>query len=128
MPKLIGIDYGSKRVGVALTDESGSVAFPKTTLANDRALLPAIVTMIRKENADRVVIGESKNASGEDNPIMADARRFAAELEKHAAVSVHFEPEFYTSKEARRDSESNAVDAQAAAIILNSFIERSKKN
>jgi putative holliday junction resolvase len=128
VPKIVGIDYGTKRVGVSVSDDTGSVAFPKTTLLNDRALLPTLTSLIRKENVSVVVIGESKNAAGEENEVMRDARRFAQELENHVAVTVHYEPEFYTSVEARRDTDKKEVDAEAAAILLNSYITRTKKS
>ena len=125
--KLVGIDYGTKRVGVAVSDESGSIAFPRTTYANDNTLIPMLVTLIRNERAGAVVIGESKDKDGKDNPVMAGARHLGSDLEQAVAVVVHYEPEFYTSVEARRGVPSNAVDAQAAAIILNSYIVRTKK-
>jgi putative holliday junction resolvase len=127
VPKIIGIDFGTKRVGVAVTDDTGSVAFPKTTLTNDRTLLPAVTSLVRTENASVVVIGESKNAEGQDNEVMRSARRFAQDLENHVAVTVRYEPEFYTSVEARRDTDKREVDAEAAAILLNSYITRTKK-
>ncbi len=128
MAKLVGIDFGTKRVGVAVSDESGSVAFPKTTLANDRALIPAVVTIIRQENAVDVVVGKSVNRDGEDNAVMDNIRTFVSELEKAVAVTIHYEPEFYTSREARREGQTGPVDAQAAAIILNSYIAKTKKH
>lgn len=127
MAKLVGIDFGTKRVGVAVSDESGSVAFPKTTLANDRALIPTLVALIRGENASTVVIGESQDMNGNDNTVMTAVRSFVADLENAIAVTVLYEPEFYSSREARREGQQGSVDAQAAAIILNSFITRTKK-
>ncbi len=130
MPKLIGVDYGTKRVGVAVSDDRGAVAFPKAIYPNDRALLPALVALIQKEGARTVVMGESKNSDGNDNPVMRSARTFAAELERSVPVTVFFEPEFYTSVEARRVSldagggAKKGVDAEAATIILNSYITR----
>ncbi len=128
MPKLIGIDYGEKRVGVAVSDDSGSIAFPKATFPNDRTLLPTLIELIRKENASVVVIGESKNSSGQDNAIMGGVRGLVGDLERSVAVIVHYEPEFYTSVEARRDTGNKFVDAEAATIILNSYISRTKKS
>ena len=129
--KLIGIDYGTKRVGVAASDTEGTMAFPKMIIPNDRALLPTLVSFIRAENAEALVVGESKNLSGEDNVVTAEIRRFVEALERECDIPVHFEPEFYTSHEARRLSEDvpskgkeGAVDAKAAAIILNSYIQR----
>ena len=121
--KFIGIDYGTKRVGVAVTDEAGLMAFPKMTLPNNKDLLRAVVAFAREEKANAFVVGESKNMHGKDNAIMQGARAFAEALEKETHLSVHFEPEFYTSVEARRLAEgARHVDAEAASIILNSFI------
>ena len=126
VPKIIGIDYGSKKVGIAISDEGGSIAFPKATLSNDRLLIPAVVELIQKENVTAVIVGDSKNAEGKDNAIMEGARAFALELQKVSSVAVHFEPEFYSSQEARMLTGKTLVDAEAAAIILNSYLDRKK--
>lgn len=126
MAKIIGIDYGSKRVGVALSDESGSVAFAHSTLQNDNLLIPMLTALMRAEKVNTVVIGESRDKDGIENPIMKSAHAFAEALENVITVAIYFEPEFYTSVEARRDSDEQFVDAKAAAIILNSFIERTR--
>ena len=128
VPKIIGIDYGSKKVGIAISDEGGAMAFPKATLANDRALIPSVVALIREENVTAVIVGDSKNADGKDNAIMYDARAFTLELQKVSSVAVHFEPEFYSSQEARMLTGKTLVDAEAAAIILNSYLDRKKNN
>ena len=127
MPKLLGIDYGTKRVGVALTDQTGSVAFPHGTFSNDRTLLPTLVNLIRKENISTAVVGESRSFSGKDNPVMSDVREFVKQLEDAVGVTIRYEPEYYSSVEARKFTDKGAVDAEAAAIILNSYIERTKK-
>jgi len=128
VPKLIGIDYGTKRVGVAVTDESGSVAFPKATIPNTPALISRISDLVAGENPEAIVLGESKKPSGEDNPVMKDVRSFAEALKEATKLPIHFEPEFYSSVEARRDTGGSHVDAEAAAIILNSFITRSRES
>jgi putative Holliday junction resolvase len=128
---LIGIDYGMKRVGVAVSDDRGSIAFPVATFPNDRVLIPVLQALIRKENAYAVVIGDSRNSAGTENPVMVRAKRFATELQQAIPIVIHFEPEFYTSVEARKTLRhaqgkpgKQAVDAEAAAIILNSYISR----
>ncbi len=128
MSKLVGIDYGTKRVGVALSDESGSIAFPYATYANDRTLLPLLAQIICKENVTIAIFGDSKNAEGKDNSIMQGAYALAEALQELVAVSVHFEPEFYSTVEARQHTGKFAVDAEAATIILNSYIEKHKKS
>lgn len=126
MSKAIGLDYGAKRIGVAISDESGSVAFPKVTLQNGRNIFEELTALIREEKAEVVVIGESKKPSGEDNAIMEEVRVFAKELETRSGVTVMFEPEFYSSVEARQMAGHSFVDAGAAAIILNSYITRTR--
>lgn len=124
--KYLGIDYGEKRVGVAVSDDAGRVAFAKATLPNDRMLMTTVTDLLA--DGVEVVIGESKAPSGADNPIMVKARAFAAELER-AGYVVHWEPEYYTSVEARRNAaevgaSTAFVDAEAAAIILTSYLNR----
>ena len=121
VPTLIGIDYGTKRVGVAVSDTRGTVAFPRMTLPNDRMLMSSLKEFIAKEGADEVVIGESTGPTG-DNPVMKHTRAFAQELERETGVTIRWEPEYLSSAEARRTSTANLVDAEAAAIILNSYL------
>jgi putative Holliday junction resolvase len=123
--RYLGIDFGSKDVGVAITDEGGSMAFPKTVIPNTASLVDDIAQVIDSEGVGAVVVGYSKNNQGEDNLIMADIARFCESLSKKAGVEMHFEPEQYSSKEAERLQDTTAkLDASAAAIILNSFLSR----
>lgn len=126
MSKLLGIDYGDKRVGIALSDDGGSVAFPRRTFSNDSTLIPMLQALIRTENVCAVVIGESRNKDNEPNPIFEKAKQFAIALQNAMPIAVNFEPEFYTSVEARKTTGKRTVDAEAAAIILNSYITRKR--
>ena len=123
--RLMGIDYGSKRVGIALSDERGEFAMPHGVLANDKALVPAIAELCRKNAVSAIVVGKSQDYHGQDNPIMKKADAFAAELRKVASAPVVFEPEFLTSREASHiQGETAGLDASAAALILKSYIDR----
>lgn len=123
--KYIGIDFGSKRVGVAVSDQSGSLAFPKVVLANDKKLLPLILKIVEEENALGIVIGESKNYSGEPNAIMSEVEKFKKEIEDKTDVEVYFEPEFMTSAQAvQLQGKNEMLDASAATIILQSFLDK----
>lgn len=131
--KYLGIDYGTKRVGIAVSDADGLMAFPKAVIPNDLTLMRTVKELIEGEQVGEIVIGESKAHSGADNPIMRDVRRFVSELERETDLLVHFEPEFYSSTEARMLKEQTGmpvhlVDAEAAAVILNSFINRTREN
>lgn len=128
--RYIGIDYGSKKVGIALSDEEGMMGFPYATLTNSAGLVDELAKLIAERQVGAVVMGESRNFSGEDNPVAQEARGFAARLTKLTGILVHFEPETYTTQEARRYPDgtrmpgSPDVDAAAAALILTSYLER----
>lgn len=124
MARVMGIDYGGKRVGLALTDDSGSVAFPKGVVPNDRFLLRTVKELIVGHAVTEVVIGESKDNTGVENSIARSARAFARDLETDTGVTIHYEPEFYSSQEVRTHTGAGRVDAQAAAVILNSFLTK----
>ena len=121
----IGIDYGTKRVGVAVSDENGRLAFPAEVLPEKEALAH-IILLAREREAKGIVIGESKNFKGEDNPVMERIRVFADRLREATGVEVMFEPEFMTSVAAGREGETadDKLDASAAALILQSFLDK----
>lgn len=141
--RYLGIDYGSKRVGVAVSDEAGEFALPLVVLPNDSELLPALKKIIAEKGAGEIVLGESKNFKGEDNVIMSAVTGFKEKLEAGTGLTVHFEPEFLTSVEADRMNDLNSeqsrrsgvrlrrpkvkndmLDASAAAIILQSYLDK----
>ena len=121
--KLLCIDYGGKRVGLASTDEAGEFALPRAVLPNDGELFKTVRKFIEENNIERVVIGESKNLDGSRNPILDDAEKFGKALVEKG-VEVVFHPEMYSSMEADRLQGQNSMrDASAAAIILKSYID-----
>lgn len=132
--RYLGIDYGDKKVGLALSDEEGRMGFPHETVTNTPRLLQDIGELIARERVGAVVFGESTDFSGHDNPIMKEARPFARALAERAGVPVYFEPETFTSAEARRAPHKLAptrkrdsrdpIDASAAALILTSYLSR----
>lgn len=124
--RLMGIDYGAKRVGIASTDESGEFALPRIVLPNDESLLDEVLKIIRSEGIQRVVFGDSRNYSGQENPIMVRAKEFAKQVEA-SGVRVDFHPEVLSSMEADQLQGQNEMrDASAAAIILKSYIDTNK--
>lgn len=119
-----GLDFGTKRVGVAVSNEDGTIAFPRMTLPNDGKLLHEVVRLLRQSEVEGVVFGDSKNGAGEDNAIMKPSRRFADEIQK-SGFAVVWHPEMYTTAQAMRAPEASAatIDASAAAVMLQSFLD-----
>jgi len=122
--RFLGIDYGVKRVGIALSDESGTLAFPKAILKNDHTLMPEIKGLCRNEHVGAIVIGESTDNRGAPNPVMKNILAFVHALERATNLPVHFEREFMTSAQVRREGGEGQSDAGAATLILQSYIDR----
>ena len=135
--KLMGIDYGDKKIGIALSDDGGAMAFPKEVIMNDDSLLAKLVEIIKRESVDEIVLGESRNFKGDENPIMKRIKVFKVVLEELSGKAVVFEPELLSTQEASRfpgrhrtdGNESSGLiknDASAATIILQSYIDRTQ--
>jgi methionine--tRNA ligase beta chain len=125
--KFLGVDYGLKRVGIAVSDDGGRMAFPDSVLDNNADLFETISKICNEKGIGEIVVGESKNLNGEPNAIMKNIDKFVEGLKKNTNRSVHLEPEFMTSVQASRiQGENKMIDASAATIILQSFID--KKN
>jgi putative holliday junction resolvase len=121
--KLMAIDYGSKRVGIASTDETGHFALPRAVWPNDEALLSQIIEFKNKEKIEQIIIGESKNLDGSLNPIQQNINKLKTELET-LGIKVISHPEVFTTVEARRlQGQTSMTDASAAALILKSYLD-----
>jgi putative Holliday junction resolvase len=123
--RLLGIDYGSRRVGIALGNPEGTFARPYEVLPNNKELVPKILAIIKKEDVGGIVIGESKNFKGADNEIMKMILPFVEHLKKETNLPVYLELEFLTSHQAQYfQGHHDMLDASAAAIILQSYLDR----
>lgn len=133
MGRFVGIDYGEKRVGVAVSDDSATFAFPNTVLSNNEQLLDELAAIGERESAEAFVLGLADNPKdGAGNHIAHRVGIIAEALRVRTNRPVMLVSEAYSSAEARRPLEpllatrSDArhnVDASAAAIILQSFLD-----
>lgn len=126
--KYLGMDYGSKKIGFAHSDDEGRMAYPLMIAANDAVLLKDTLELIREMKFAVVVIGESVDNKGKPNPIAKEARAFGAKLESAMDIKVVFEKEWYSTVEARKQPGKEGdhnVDDQAAAIVLQRYLDRS---
>lgn len=125
--KLLGIDYGAKRVGIATGDSEGGMAFPHTVLPNDKNLLLAIKEICGKEQVATIVLGESLDYKMKPNVIMEKITPFKKELEQVTNLPVYFEQEFMTSAAAEQlQGKGNMIDASAATLILQTYLDKMK--
>ena len=144
--RFMGIDYGTKRIGVAISDENCILAFSKEIVLNDKNTFNKLSDIIKKENIEEIVVGESVDFSGKLNVLSGRIEVFILELKEKFNLPVHKQKEFLTSVEARRyenlggqarksnahskvkQIKSGRVDASAAALILQRYLDRRNKN
>lgn len=121
--RLMSIDFGEKRVGVASTDEGGEFALPRVVITESPSIVDEIERLANDWHTERIVIGESRDFKGNPNAIHAEAEKLADELKKRGHDIV-FHTEVLTSMEAERLQGHNDMhDASAAALILKSYID-----
>jgi len=139
--RLLGIDYGTKRTGIALSDEGGRVAFPHTILSTRKDLIVEIAEIVAEYMVQKIIIGESKDFDMKDNLIMSAVKELKEDLEDKLDIVVELHPEFMTSTQVtnthfgavRKDTREGDkerrvynIDARAASVMLQSYIDSSK--
>jgi len=131
----MGIDYGERRVGVALSDDGHTFAFPHTVYENNDTLIRSIRSVVEKESVGTIVVGEAENPVGGENTIQRRTMIFAEALRVATPCNVATWSEAYSSAEARRALEERVrtrkdkhvpVDSAAAAIILQRYLDAHK--
>lgn len=138
MGRVLAVDYGLKRTGIAVTDPLRIIATPLGTVpTND--LLSFLTAYMQKENVDEFVVGMPKTLSNEDSEIAPAVRKFVENLKlKFPEKPVHLADERFTSRLAmqamidggmkKKDRQVKGnVDKISATIILQSFIDSTKR-
>ncbi len=122
--KYLGIDYGGKRIGIAVSDEGGTIAFPRTTIANMRGVIQTIKELVRVENVGYIVVGDTKSYGGVPNPITTQVKNFVDDLKAELDVPIASSWEAGSSIEANRYApDDRHDDSAAAAIILQRYLD-----
>src|SRR2546422_10528608 len=132
--RIIGLDLGQRRIGVAAADERTRVAIPVTTVVVTESVVEGAGAIAREQAADELVIGLPLSMCGAMGPQAQLVMQIAEELRKRLAIPVHLWDERLSSVQAGRSehgprgkkSTRTAVagrDAAAAAIILQAFID-----
>lgn len=127
-PRIMGLDVGDRRIGVAVSDPLGLTAQPVMTLVrtNRRQDLKSLQRLIRKYDCAEIVVGNPLYMSGDQSPQAAKAQAFAQMLREETSLPVHLWDERLTTTEAHRHlhaagragSEHKAVVDQVAAVLI----------
>jgi 6-phosphogluconolactonase len=134
--RYLAIDHGQKRIGLAVSDAGGSMAFPHSVLDAGPNLISQIVRVIGEERIEAIVVGLPLNMDGSEGPAAAAARKFAQAISAKVSQAIIFFDERLSSAEAdwklagvgmSRQKKKNLQDAVAAAAFLQAFLEEKKE-
>ncbi len=136
--RLLAVDYGRKRIGLALSDELGLTAQPLATLVrvNRQNDLRQLREACRTHGVTHIIVGHPLHMTGEAGEMANEAARFAARLEKEIGIGVELVDERLTSWEAEQtlaETKSSArrrrkpLDDVAAAVLLRDYLERTRE-
>ena len=130
MPRALGIDYGTKKIGFALSDEEEKIAFPKTTQSNVWTYIRDYINeAILSDDVTEIVIGLPVGLDVKETELSAEVRTFAKRLGETFKVPIHLENEVYTSAAIKTSGAAppHKIDASSAALILQTFLDRKRR-
>ena len=139
MSRLLGIDYGTVRIGLALSDPTRTLASPLPFLDNKspEQVTSAITALIQAHQVTGLVIGLPRNMDGSYGPSAEKVREFIAQIQPHLSAQIVALDERLTTAQASRDLSRmgldqrelrKKVDSSSAALILQQFLDRSQLN
>jgi putative holliday junction resolvase len=122
--RVLALDYGSARCGVAVSDPSGTLASPLEPVLRPgtKKGFARVVAAVRAAEAVRVVVGLPLSLSGRDSAQTTEARAFAARLAEAVDVPVELYDERFTTSLAAQAGGSASLDSRAAAVLLDGWL------
>jgi putative holliday junction resolvase len=124
LTRVLALDYGSARCGVAVSDPSGTLATPLEPVAQPgtRKGLARVAALVRELGAERVVIGLPISLRGGDSAQTRETRAFADRLRAVVDVPVELYDERFTTALAQQAGGETALDSRAAAVLLDEWL------
>ena len=133
--RCLGLDYGQKRIGLAISDLSNTIATTYKVLINNKSLMDNLKEIVQNEKITHIVIGLPLHMNGDkgDKALMAEA--LGDDLKKFLNVEILYEDERLTTVSAqriliagdvRRDKRKGKIDALAATFILQKYLDKQK--
>ena len=129
--RILGLDYGTKNIGVAISDDLAAFAFPKGVFPNNDKIFTSLASIIHGEGVTAIVLGDPG-----ENKIAGDVKSFAKKLEETFGLEVIMEKEFMTSMHVSQAGGKKPIarltkkatgpkkDDSAAALILQRYLDR----
>ncbi len=135
MERLLGLDIGERRIGVAVSDELGMIASPIATIDARKDVAKELRELVEKYAVSRLIVGLPVGMSGREGPQAAEVRGIADELGKSLGVEIVYSDERLSSSVAnqaligqgtRRGKRKQQIDAMAAAVILQGYLDNER--
>jgi putative holliday junction resolvase len=122
--RVLALDHGSARCGVAVSDPTGTLATPLPAVERPETErgLARLAELVQETGAERVVVGLPRTLSGEEGPQAAAARSFAGRVARAVGVPVELHDERLTTRQAQRSGGDADEDSRAAAHLLESWL------
>ena len=135
--RLLAVDHGEKRIGIAISDETSTIAAPLKVIEHVSRVIDAaqVADLAAQNNVFLIVIGQSFDDDGKPNPAGRRAGRFADELINQTNIPVKLWDESFSTQDARsariqlgisRKKRAGHQDAYAAVVILQSYLESTR--
>jgi putative holliday junction resolvase len=137
--RILAVDHGEKRIGIALSDETATIASPLKVVEHISRVIDAsqVADLALQNNVALIVIGQSFDEHGKPNPAGRRAGRFADELKNQTKTPVELWDESFSTQDARsarlelgisRKNRGGHQDAFAAAVILQSYLDANRNS
>jgi len=138
--RIMGLDFGTTRIGISLSDPLQIIAKPFATIDNGRGMIGQICDIVRDENVGLVVVGMPLNLKGEKGKKAQEVEEFIGKIRKATDVEVVYWDERFTTliahqtllsmgtKREERRNKKGRVDSMAAAILLQGFLDSRKRS
>jgi len=127
--RILALDFGEKRIGLATCDATGQVVAARQTILrrSDAAAAREIAAFCAQEEVERIVLGLPRFPDGRESPLAARIRAFGQRLSRESELPVEYHEETLTSWEAERGRaraprSKGEIDREAAAILLNDYL------
>ena len=131
--RLLGIDYGDVRIGVAISDPLGLTAQPVGTIQNSKTAINEIIDIIKQKRVEKIIMGLPKNKAGDDSLKAVSVREFAKSLQDEHEIDIEFVDERFSTVAAtmqlhglniKAKGQRKIIDTQAAMFFLQGVLDR----
>lgn len=133
--RIMAIDYGEVRLGIAITDPLNMFAYPLETITNNNLVILRLLDIIKNYSVKFFIIGMPVKESGEQTKLMDKIQKFSLELKEKSGIEFEFYDERYTSKMAtqminesnlskKKRRDKSLIDKTAASIMLQDYLKK----